>query len=93
MSLKRDDIQVLLTTHADKMLELATTRGASGAVHLNGSPRDLVDELLRLAHIGAHAEQLADTSPRATVTSAVREASTWWTNQGLFLLGRRRRAV
>lgn len=93
MSLKRDDIQVLLTTHASKALELTTTNGLSGAVHWNGSPRDLVDELLRLAHVGAHAEQLATASPRSTVTSAVREASAWWTNQGMFLLGRRRRAV
>ncbi len=92
MTLRREDIQVLLTTHADKALELQTTNGLTGAVHWNGSPRGLVDELLRLALVGAHTEQLAEASPRATVSSAVREAGAWWTNQGLFLLGRRRRA-
>lgn len=51
-----DDVGLM---HQRKMLVLKTSRGWDAQAQLNGDPFALVDELLRLARLGAVAEALS----------------------------------
>ncbi len=68
----------ILQIHADKRLELATTVGLQGAVDFGGSRQGLVTEVLRLARLGALAEQAARSDPATRVSTVVRSADAVW---------------
>lgn len=51
------DLTTLKDLHARKRLQLQTSVGLSGTVHLNNDPAALVTELIRLAEIGQKIEQ------------------------------------
>lgn len=51
------DMDWLASLHSHKRLRLSTGVGLAGEVNLNGSPSDLVTELIRLARIGQRTEQ------------------------------------
>lgn len=51
------DFDWLASVHEGKRLQLTTSVGLSGLVHMNGSSTDLVSELIRLARLGQTAER------------------------------------
>jgi hypothetical protein len=77
-----EHVDQVLKVHLDKRLQLATTVGLQGAMDLNGSPQAFVTELLRLARLGALAEQTARTDPATRISTVVRSADAVW-NLGL----------
>lgn len=77
-AIRPEHVDQILVLHRDKRLQLATTVGLSGFLHINGSDVAMVTELLRLARLGALAEQTRRTDPATRVSTVVRSADAVW---------------
>lgn len=70
-------VDELVRLHLKKLFRLAFSVGLEGQANLQGDPQLLVTELLRLARIGAMAEEECGVDPAtsvATLTGAARYA-------------------
>ncbi|MGZ9202338.1 MAG: hypothetical protein ACXW3D_11565 [Caulobacteraceae bacterium] len=65
----------VITAHRMGRFHLVTTvagdGGKPGVAHINQDPIAMVDELLRLAMLGAHTEGAADANPNQRVSSVL----------------------
>lgn len=77
-AIRPEHIDQVLLLHRSKRLQLATTVGLSGFLHINGSAVAMVTELLRLARLGAVAEQTTKADPATRVSTVVRSADAVW---------------
>lgn len=77
-AIRPEHIDQVLVLHRSKRLQLATTVGLSAHLNLNGSDVAMVTELLRLARLGALAEQTTRSDPATRVSTVVRSADAVW---------------
>lgn len=77
-AIRPEHIDQVLVLHRSKRLQLATTVGLFAHLNLNGSDVALVTELLRLARLGALAEETRKTDPATRVSTVVRSADAVW---------------
>lgn len=76
--MKPHDLDSMVLTHAERRLELTTSRGLQSTMRLNGDSAALVTELLRLAVLGAEVEAAVGANPRMRVNTAASCAAIRW---------------
>jgi hypothetical protein len=78
LALDADQVAELARQHVDSQYRLHASVGAPIVAHVNGDPRKLVGELLRLAFIGAAAEAAAQADGPKSAHDVVRTAHLDW---------------
>lgn len=71
-------VDELVSLHLRRHFRLAFSVGLDGQAHLGGDPQLLVTELLRLARIGAMAEEGCTVDPATSIATLLQGARARW---------------